>query len=243
MSAGPNPRRTSSWVPRRSAAGVPRREPRGRDVDPGPRQAATAPRRSSSQDATARWCDCVKPRSAAATGSPASCSARPSACAQAMQRSAYSAPGRAVRGGEPEPAQPAGVVVGGQPRVDGAEHALRDIGVAGDDRAAGRAAVGLVRRERHDRGALAQRVLEAAAGDQPRHVRGVVEDRGPVWPHRRSGQPVREQHQRAAEHDQRRPLAVEELRQRLEVDVVAARRTAARRRGGRGCRRRPARGG
>ena len=33
-------------------------------------------------------------------------------------------------------------------------------------------------------------------------------------------EPVREQHQRAAERDQRRPLALEELRQRVDVDVV-----------------------
>ena len=57
----------------------------------------------------------------------------------------------------PEPAQPAGVEVGGQAWVDGGEHALGDVGVVGHDRAAGRTAVGLVGREGDDVDALGER--------------------------------------------------------------------------------------
>ena len=105
--------------------------------------------------------------------------------------------------------------------IDGGRDLLGEVGVVGDDRAAGRAAEGLVGGERDEVGALAQRVLEAALGDQARDVRGVVEQRDAVAAHDLGdrGQPVREEHQARADDDQPRDLPAEERVERVDVDV------------------------
>ena len=119
----------------------------------------------------ATWWEAVKPRSAPTTDSPASLSERPSACADSMQRPAYSRPGvQQLRSGDADRAEPAGVVVGRQPGVHGGEDALGDLGVVGRDDTAWRAAEGLVGREGDDVDPVAQGVLEAPAGDQPGDV-------------------------------------------------------------------------
>ena len=143
-------------------------------------------------------------------------------------------------GGGGERGDAVDLVGGGERGEDGVEQRRRELRVVPDHHARLRAGERLAGAAGHHRGALAQRVLELAAGDQAELVGAVEEDlaaplarrsrrsrapaagRGSCWRRGRSASAAR---------------AAAVARERVEVDLeLVARRTGRRRCSGRGCR-------